>query len=520
MSKPDPAMIKAMKPNFIDKLVSFYNPVAGYHRQQARTMSAISGSYTGASRKGAAFKSWFASSSDANADIIPDLPMLRARSRDLIRNQPIAGGAINTVVSNVVGAGLSLQSNIDSKFLGMNDDDAAAWQETVEREFKLFADSKGCDITRTQNFAGLQDLAFRSALENGDSFALLPMVPVAGSPYSTRVQLIESDRICNDKDARDSDRLAGGIAIDEYGAPEWLHVLKSHPGSAIRAKKQWDKIRFFGENTGRTNVVQLIDRRRIGQLRGVPYLAAVIEPLKQLGRYTEAELMAAVVSGLFTVFVKSEPGQGSLLGSDDIQNKSRDYALGNGSIIEGVPGDSIETIDAGRPNKEFDPFVSAILQQVGVALELPRSVLVKCFMSSYSAARAELMDAWKFFSKRRRLLAINFCQPIYEAWLEEAVSIGRIKAPGFFTDPLIRKSYCGALWHGDGPGAIDPLKEANAIEKRLSINLTSLAEEKAAYDGGDWEQTTRQRKKERDVIGVTEPPTATEEEPYNPDNPQ
>jgi lambda family phage portal protein len=522
MSKDSLALQKAMKPNVIDKIIHVFDPIKGYRRQQARTMSAISGSYSGAKRSGGTMKNWFTSSNDANSDILPELPLMRSRSRDLVRNHPIASGAINTVTTNVVGSGLTLQSSIDAEFLRMSEEEAAEWQANTEREFKLWSESKSCDITRTQNFAGLQDLAFRSSLENGDSFGLLPMVGVKGSPYKTRIQLIESDRICNEKDKRDSSTLAGGISIDQYGAPELLHVLKSHPGGIGGQKKEWSKIRFFGKDTGRSNVIQLFDRRRIGQLRGVPYLAPVIEPLKQLGRYTDAELMAAVVSGLFTVFVKSEAGSDSLLTGDDVEGKSRDYELGQGSIIEGLPGDSIETIDAGRPNKEFSPFVDAILMQVGVALELPKEVLAKVFLSSYSAARAALLDAWKFFSKRRRVLAVNFCQPIYEAWLEEAVSIGRVHAPGFFTDPLIRKAYCGALWHGDGPGAIDPLKEANAIDKRLEMNLTSLAEEKAGYDGGDWEQTVKQRKKERDVIGDTPEPNdkRPEEEPFNPDNPQ
>ncbi len=522
MNKSDKAFQNAIKPTLFDKAIHYFDPIKGYQRQQARTMSAISGSYSGAKRGGGTFKNWFTSSNDANADTLPDLPLLRSRSRDLVRNHPIASGAINTVVTNVVGSGLALQSSIDYELLGMTEDEAAEWQAKTEREFKLFSESKNCDITRTQTFAGLQNLAFRSALENGDSLALTPMVPVVGSPYRTRIQLIESDRICNEKNKPDSGSLAGGIQIDQYGAPEFLHVLKSHPGSVIAKGQKWDKVRFFGQKTGRTNVIQLFDRLRIGQLRGVPYLAPVIEPLKQLGRYTDAELMAAVVSGLFTVFVKSEAGSDSLLSGSDVSDKSRDYELGQGSIIEGLPGDSIETIDAGRPNKEFSPFVDAILMQVGVALELPKEVLAKVFLSSYSAARAALLDAWKFFSKRRRVLAVNFCQPVYEAWLEEAVSIGRVHAPGFFTDPMIRKAYCGALWHGDGPGAIDPYKEANAIEKRLDIRLTNLAQEKAAYDGGDWEQTVRQRKKELRVIGPDNESLdkQSEEEPFNPDNPQ
>ena len=50
-----------------------------------------------------------------------------------------------------------------------------------------------------------------------------------------------------------------------------------------------------------------------------------------------------------------------------------------------------------------------------------------------------------------------------------------------------------------------------------------MAEEKAGYDGGDWEQTVKQRKKEIEVIGpAAEQQTdkRPEEEPFNPDNPQ
>ena len=62
----------------------------------------------------------------------------------------------------------------------------------------------------------------------------------------------------------------------------------------------------YGAQTGRRNAIHLFERRRPGQSRGVPYLAPVIETLKQLDRYTEAEIAAAVVAGLFAVFVKSE----------------------------------------------------------------------------------------------------------------------------------------------------------------------------------------------------------------------
>jgi capsid protein len=52
-------------------------------------------------------------------------------------------------------------------------------------------------------------------------------------------------------------------------------------------------------------VVHFLNVDRIEQSRGIPALAPVIESLKQLDRYAEAELMAAVVSAFFTVFIKT-----------------------------------------------------------------------------------------------------------------------------------------------------------------------------------------------------------------------
>lgn len=161
---------------------------------------------------------------------------------------------------------------------------------------------------------------------------------------------------------------------------------------------------------------------------------------------------------------------------------------------------------------------------MGVALGLPFEVLIKHFTSSYSAARAALLEAWAFFKCRRVWLAGSFCQPIYAGWMEEAVALGRIAAPGFFDDPLKRWAYLASQWVGDGPGAIDPLKEVQAAQTRLAIGITTLSEETLGYDGGDWETKHPQQAHERrlrEAAGLlalvpattaTPPPPETDEE--------
>ncbi len=153
----------------------------------------------------------------------------------------------------------------------------------------------------------------------------------------------------------------------------------------------------------------------------------------------------------------------------------------------------------GRPNQAFDPFVQAILRQIGVALELPFEVLIKHFTSSYTAARGALLDAWRYFSRRRDWLADNFCQPVFEAWLADEVARGKIAAPGFFSDYTLRAAYCGSQWVGDAPAILDEYKEAKAAELNLQLGRTTLAKETLAYDGSDWRDNLQQRGREKKI---------------------
>ncbi|MDP2690041.1 MAG: hypothetical protein Q8P48_08020 [Deltaproteobacteria bacterium] len=118
---------------------------------------------------------------------------------------------------------------------------------------------------------------------------------------------------------------------------------------------------------------------------------------------------------------------------------------------------------------------------------------------------------------QRKWLADNFCQPVYEAWLTEAVLLGRVSAPGFFDDPLIRKAYLGSEWIGPARGMIDESKEIKAAQMRVEMGVSTLDEETAALTGGDWERKHWQSVKEHrmrseaGLIGVGQPKQTTDD---------
>ena len=80
----------------------------------------------------------------------------------------------------------------------------------------------------------------------------------------------------------------------------------------------------------------------------------------------------------------------------------------------------------------------------------------------------------------------------YEIWLAEAVARGRITAPGFFDDPLVRAAWCGVRWIGPVQGQIDPLKEANAAVVLVDHGFKTHEQVTREMGGGDWDANVEQ----------------------------
>ena len=172
--------------------------------------------------------------------------------------------------------------------------------------------------------------------------------------------------------------------------------------------------------------------------------------------------------------------------SDSVTSDPNDYELAPGAINIMEPGEDVSFGTPSHPNTGFDVFMRAMAEQVGAALEIPADLLMMSFNSSYSASRAALLEAWKAFRMRRHWLVKDFCEPVYELWLTEAVALGRIKAPGFLTDPLIRRAYLRAEWIGPSQGQLDPVKEVNAAVVAIENGLSTREAEAIKINGSKY----------------------------------
>ena len=482
-----------------------------------------------AAHKGAAtddpmLRHWTPATGSADADLLPDLDTLVARSRDMARNNGLAAGAIQTLTDNVVGHVLRLSANPNWRALGRDKEWADQWQSTVEPLFQTWAETPQCDASRTLNFLGLTLLALRSALLNGDALALPVWLERPGEAWRTKLMLIEADRLSTPHGRENDTNIRGGVEIDRHGAPVAYWIRKTHPGDVYLAWQasidEWERIPAFTP-WGRRMVIHLHDKERTGQSRAKPIFSAVMRAFRQANAYQNAELDAAVNNALIAGFLESNLDPTAILdlfggagggGFDQYWNEQvggTPVRLKSGAFLPLPIGAKVASYNPDRPNTAFEAFQEAVLRHIAAGIHIPYELLAKDFSkTNYSSARAALLEAWRYFLGRRRWLMDYWLTPIYELWLEEAVNAGRIDAPDYYAN---RQSYARARWIFAGRGWVDPVKEAQAAQIRIETGLSTL-EAECAEQGLDWEEVLHQQARERalrEELGMSGPDTAS-----------
>ena len=212
--------------------------------------------------------------------------------------------------------------------------------------------------------------------------------------------------------------------------------------------------------------------------------------------------MAAVIESFFTAFIKSESDTDKVPFNQTNMEESakNEYNMGPGEINVMRPGEDVVFADPKHPNGGFDKFSVAVSTYIGAALELPADLLLKKFDSSYSASRAALLEAWNAFRMRREWLADDFCRPVYEVWMSEAVARGRIYAPGFFASPAIRAAYLGSEWLGPSQGQLDPVKEITAEILACREGFSTHEQSTIRLNGGKWDSNVEQLQRENEKL--------------------
>jgi len=492
------------KKNLLDRAINFFSPKWANSREYMRTV----GGYEGGSTTSSIFQEFLTTTTDADSSVGWDADRIIARSRDNIRNVPVASAIVNRTCDHSIGdRGLRCHPQIDAAVLGMSDEQKTAWQEKTNGEWLRFTESEESDFQRTITFPEKTYLTLKSELEGGDCFTLFINKKRPGSDFNLKLQTVEGEYCSNPDRRTNTNQLYRGVQKDSEGVPVAYHFSKYHPGDKLSktASNVWAQRQIFSRNGDRL-VLHHYDKGRPGQTRGVPVLGPVTGKLLQLGRLSKAELMASVINSYYAIVVQGKPAdtqpvlknpeESETLGDDD------KFKLGTGTIARVKPGTDFKSFDPSRPNTNYKPFFEAMVAEIGAAIGVPRSLILMSFDKSYSASRGEVLLAWVFFLAKRTHIAVNLCQPTYERWLDEAVATGKIAAPGYFNSLIIRKAYRGSAyeqWTGPTRPAFNELQEAKANEANHKMGVKSLTEITSALTGREWKKVNDQINQENKI---------------------
>jgi lambda family phage portal protein len=236
----------------------------------------------------------------------------------------------------------------------------------------------------------------------------------------------------------------------------------------------------------------------------------VLGAMRMLSRYDQAELQQALLQTIFATFIQSpfDPADvQSALNEDgalsEFQKLRNEFHDGNPLSLNGAripalaPGEEIKSVTATRPNSGFEAFQGAVLRRFAAATGQSAEQLSWDYSkTNYSSARAAMLEAWKTLKRRRDNFAVGFANPIYGAWLEEAIALKRVplprNAPSF---AAMRTAYMTCRWIGPARGWVDPVAERQGAVLGMEAGFGTL-EDECAEQGRDYEEVLDQRQLE------------------------
>lgn len=467
----------------IDRFIGWFSPGAQVKREAARALLAQMGQFSAADVTKLRSDWILPGSIDGQTPDAYELSVLRERSRDAVRNDPIGHGALSTYSENIVGTGLTPQSRMRGAVLGLSDERVSVLQKQAESAWEIFGKMAGSDNRLTMD--EIQFLALTKIIEDGETIAIPTWADEPWRPFGRCIELLESERLSNGRNSFDG-KIKNGIRFGDRGQPVSYFITKA------RAKWDANEIAAFDKN-GRPKVLHIFPTRRPGQQRGIPVFAPIMTLMRDRAKFMEATLVNARVAACLAVFITSQNPTG-LFGTESTDSTGTVAELSPGMVSRLRNGDSINVVNPNQPGDNFSPFIESLHRLTGVALGLPYELLMKDFSkTNYSSARASLLEGRRMFKRWRSWFSQKLCQPIWEMVLEEAYLRGMFDAPDFYK---FKHEYCRALWIGGSWGWVDPVKEVEAARKAIDYGLSNLAEECSAQ-GRDWEENIEQLAREK-----------------------
>ena len=435
--------------------------------------------------------------SSADSELHASLPMMRSRTRQMVRDSSYAKNAKRTVVGNVIGAGVGMQAQVGTTRSTLNERVNSA----IEAAFGEWAAADSCHTGGKLHFNDLERAAFGQIFDAGEVLVRMHYRPFGMSKVPLALELIEPERLAHDvappgPHATDGD-VRMGVEVDEFHRPIAYWIRSIHPGDVRMKVGAVDRF----ERVPASDIFHLYTVDRWPQTRGEPWLHTALRKLDELNEYTGLELSAARGSAAYFATITT-PEEENPLTTDDEADGKPVMDLEPLTIQELAPGEKLDFHAPNRPNSALDPFMRAMLREVAAGAGVSYESLSRDYsQSNYSSSRLALIDDRELWRVFQQWWLRSFRLPLHRKWLQQAVlarAIDGVSPSAYAVDPAkfeaVRFKPRGWSW-------IDPTKEVKAYKEAIAAGLTTLSDVISATGGGqDIEDIVKTRRRELDLL--------------------
>lgn len=458
---------------------------------------------------------WRPSAKTKDAALLPNLNLGNARADDVVRNNAMASGAVQMHVDHIVGSLFRLSHKPRWQRLGISEADARSIARDTEAAFLEYAeDPVNCwlDAERKRTFTMMMRETVFTHTAQGESMAAALWLERQGTPFKTTIKMVAPKRVSNPNRKRDTNQIRGGVNVDAYGAALGFYVRNHHIHGQGGMGDQWE---FIPRETphGRQQFLHVFEPSEDGQTRGQNQFFQVLEQLHMLPKLQSTKLQNAIVNAMYAAVIETELGAdaaGQIIGGNNIEQNlgkwlsqsvlyhdNADIKIDGVQVPHLVPGEKLNLLTSGNIDNGFTPLEDSILRWIARGTNVSHPSLAQNFKGlSYSTARFSMLEQWRYFMGRRKIIPARMGAMIFTLFFEELIDKREIvlprRAKNFYE---AKAAWCNCEFIGTGRMAIDGLKEVKEAVLRIEAGLSSY-EKELAIMGEDYQEIFAQQVRE------------------------
>jgi lambda family phage portal protein len=439
--------------NVLDKIIGWFNPKAGLQRTRARAAETVLLSYEGV-RSARRMGEWRPTGTSGNAEMGPAIGKLRDNAEDLVRNNAFAAKAVRRWCRRVIGYGITPQA--DTGDLSVNERIDALWKSWS---------NECCSDTR-MNIYSAQRMITRTAFTRGECLIRLwDRLSTDGLQVPFQIQVLEPDNL----DTYKTEALSGGgyvlhgVQFDGVGRIKGYWLFGQHPGEIVQMSQRGMVSKFVPAEY----VIHHVPLERPGDVRGVSRFAPVINKLRDLDEYSDAEIMRKKIEACLAMFVGQDEGpDGPTMGGviTDADGKKIE-SFQPGMIAYGNAGQKPEFF-APTSGGDYAAHKTIELREIAAGLDQPYIILGEDWNVSYSNFRGGAVDERDSIDEYRWLWFIpQVMDRIWQRFIQKLFAMGKIPEVNY-----------GVKWNPPPFDLLDRKNEAEADELELRIGKKTWAQ--------------------------------------------